>query len=174
MLSIHNLKTAFCAFIQGNLSNADYLQRYRNLTDIATSLGGILHDEAVSSIVTQSLHSLTDPHDSMLSADKNQSIQDASMEMYLAMGLVQKAYPKRFGKIQDDLENDFTKGTDNYPVIMSKSYQLLTDFKSTHSRSETITTSSQGVCFIHKGGKGKPFQKIECYVCGKKGRLVVV
>ena len=49
-LSIHQAKTEFYAFRQGNMNNADYLQRFRNLSDIAISLQGNVHDKAILKI----------------------------------------------------------------------------------------------------------------------------
>ena len=43
-LSIHNAKATFYSFRQGNLSNSDYFQRFKNYTDIATFFDGNLHN----------------------------------------------------------------------------------------------------------------------------------
>ena len=53
IMAIHKAKIRFYSFRQMGLSNADYLQQFRNLADIASSLGGNLHDDAVSRIVTK-------------------------------------------------------------------------------------------------------------------------
>ena len=104
----------FYAFRQFNQSNAKYLQKFRNLVDIATSLGGNLHDEAVSRIVTLRLHApLTDPRDTSLTVAERVNIQEVEKEQYLALALISQSDKKRFGRLQEELENDYTKGNNN-------------------------------------------------------------
>lgn len=114
ILSLHNTKAMFYAFRQFNQSNAKYLQKFRNLVDIATSLGGNLHDEAVSRIVTLRLHApLTDPRDTSLTVAERVNIQEVEKEQYLALALISQSDKKRFGRLQEELENDYTKGNNN-------------------------------------------------------------
>ena len=92
IMAIHKAKSMFYCFRQLGLSNADYLQKFRNLADIATSLGGNLHDNAVSRIVTKKLHDpITDPVDARLSDEQNQNIQDVASEHYLASSFIHHA-----------------------------------------------------------------------------------
>ena len=53
VLSIHKAKSSFYAFRQGELTNAQYLQKFRNLTDISTSFGGNMHDSELSYLVSK-------------------------------------------------------------------------------------------------------------------------
>ena len=55
ILSIFNAKSSFYTFRQGSMTNIAYLQSFSNLAEIATSLGGNLHDDAISSIVVLEL-----------------------------------------------------------------------------------------------------------------------
>ena len=52
-LSIHNAKASFYSFRQLSLSNADYLQKFRNLADVACAIGGNLHDNTLVEMVSQ-------------------------------------------------------------------------------------------------------------------------
>ena len=49
--------------------------------------------------------------------------------MYLACAFISQADPKRYGRLKEELENDYTKGTDSYPHDMVKAYQLLNEYK---------------------------------------------
>ena len=49
-LSLHNAKTNFYNFQQGTMTNPNYLDKFMNLTDMAESYEGTLHDAAVFSI----------------------------------------------------------------------------------------------------------------------------
>ena len=43
-LSLHNTKTNFYNFIQGTMTNTDYLDKFMNLTEMAELYEGTLHD----------------------------------------------------------------------------------------------------------------------------------
>ena len=46
-LSLHNAKTNFYNIRQGTMTNPDYLDKFMNLTEMAESYEGTLHDSAV-------------------------------------------------------------------------------------------------------------------------------
>ena len=56
-LSLHNAKTNFYNFRQGTMTNPDYLDKFMNLTEMAESYEGTLHDSAVfrSALLTSDL-----------------------------------------------------------------------------------------------------------------------
>ena len=166
ILSIHNAKAAFYSFRQLQLSNAEYHQRFNNLVDIATSLGGNLHDDAVVAIVSKDLHDMDEPRHSSLTAEQIENVQIVARERYLAVALIAQADRRRFGKLQDDLENAFTMGNNNYPKTIDKAFGLLNDFKVTQPKVESM--SKQGLGFAQT--KFKPEQKpYACPQCGKQG-----
>ena len=75
VLSIHNAKTAFYCFRQhSNISNSEYLERFGNLADIATSLDGNLHDDAISRIVSIKEYAKKDPRYPSLEATEVEDI----------------------------------------------------------------------------------------------------
>ena len=59
LLAIHNSKTNFYIFRQNDLSNSSYLVKFNNQEEIASSLGGNLHDEAVVDMVFKTRYSNT-------------------------------------------------------------------------------------------------------------------
>lgn len=168
ILSIHNAKTAFYVFGQNDLTNTLYLEKFRNLVDIVTSLGGNLHDNAIVKMVAQRYHDLDDPFHSKLSKDEKNEIQKHAKDMYLAVSLIQKSDPKRFGKLQEEIENDYTKGANNYPRYIIKVYQLLKDFKCLHSGGG-VGFGGQGISFSHLQKQKKKGKDLECWICGKAG-----
>ena len=44
---------------------------------------------------------------------------------------------ERYSKLVEELQNYFTKGRDNYPVKKTEAYNLLVNYKMTHSNPET-------------------------------------
>ena len=93
--------------------------------------------------------------------------------MYLACAFISQADPRRYGRLKEELENDFTKGFDTYPQDMVKSYQLLNEYKNWtlkhHMPESTGVAFSQTVSVDKKKGDWK--QKVTCRHCGKKGHI---
>ena len=101
-----------------------------------------MHDDAVAQIVSKNKFGKNDPRDPSMSIEDRKEIQEEASELYLALVLIQNSDKCRFGKLQDDLENDFTKGVDNYPRTVIKSYQLLNEFKNAYIKGESTVTGS--------------------------------
>jgi hypothetical protein len=84
--SIYNLR-------QGNMANHDYLQRYQNLVDVATSYNGQLQDQAIIDIVTEWLHP-NFAYD-ILSDPQKPVVQTASSNLYLAAMFIHQSGRRR-------------------------------------------------------------------------------
>ena len=153
-LSILNAKSSFYSFRQYNLSNSDYLQRFKNLVDIATSVGGKLHDDAMLELLAQETYSQTfaecDP-------DEQIKVDHLASERYLAVILIQHSDQKRYLKLMMELQNDFTKGKTTYPKDTVKAYQLLVEYRSAPNPKE-IVKEAQGIAFVQKSKYGGPYK----------------
>ena len=136
------------------MSNAAYLQNFHNLEDIATSLGGNLHDDEISKMVLKSKYQKDVLRDPLLDALQLADIQESENEIYLAVDMLQHSYQKRYCKLQEDLENDHTKGNPNYHQMVVKSYQMLNDFKHSTSGSD-IGSGAAGISFLQSQGNKK-------------------
>ena len=55
-LALYNVKLNLYQFHQGNLSNLDYLRKFNNLVNIATSYEEQLHDDAIRDVTVKKLH----------------------------------------------------------------------------------------------------------------------
>ena len=64
------------------------------------------------------------------------------------MDLILGACRKRYGKLLTELQNDYTKGNNNYPENIIKSYNLLGQYK----RDQTPAVK-------HRGDEGIRFRK---------------
>ena len=73
--NFHNIR-------QGSLSNAEYLEKFNNVVDIATAYNGQLHHQAITYIATETAHAgvdydtLTDPQQAI--------VQENAKDMYLS------------------------------------------------------------------------------------------
>ena len=52
-------------------------------------------------------------------------IETTAQEIYISCAFVINSNLKRYGRLIEELENDYTEGNVNYPRNMVKSYQLL-------------------------------------------------
>ena len=144
-LSLHHAKRNFYAFRQGNLPNPDYLDRFMNLVDMAESYGAKLYDQAMLKISQDStVYSTT--AEANLQDDKIKIIETTAREIYLSCAFVINSDLRRYGRLIEELEKDYTKGNDNYPRNMVKAYQLLNEYKQWNPRA-TLPESS-GVAFF--------------------------
>ena len=91
IMAIHNQKSMFYSFRQMSLTNADYLQNFRNLDDIKISLSDNLYDRDVEKIVIQNIHgpTITDIDYPNLTPVQNNNIVQVSSENYLEYELIE-------------------------------------------------------------------------------------
>ena len=84
-------------------------------------------------------------------------IETTVRDIYLACAFVISSDLRRYGCLIEELENDYTKGNDNYPRNMVKAYQLLNKYKQWNP----IATlpESLGVAFLQQGNNNKSVQR---------------
>ena len=143
-LSLHKAKINFYNFRQGMMKNPDYLDKFMNLTEMVESYEGTLHDAAVFKIalLTPNLRSTPEAD---LDEDERIIINAAAREIYLSCASIVPSDPKRYGHLVEKLENEYTKGNNNYPKNMVKAYQLINKYKSWNPRTSLHEVS--GVAF---------------------------
>ena len=110
-----------------------------------------------------------------LNSDKQMVINAAAREIYLSCALVIASDPKHYGRLVEELENDYTKGNNNYPTNMVKSYQLINEYKSWTPRTALPEVS---VVEFSQQGNSKAAQRTAewkkravCHNCGKNDTL---
>jgi hypothetical protein len=172
LVSLHQAKHSFYSLRQGTMTNADYLEKFTNLADIASSYGGDILDASVLEYCRNRLHPGT------VSADQtdNESaiVHLTAKNLCLATAFLLQCDRRRYGKLLEDLENDFTKGHNNYPLGMVKAYQLLNEYK--QWKSTPSAPQSEGVVFAQKGRQeGSPNKDWSadrtCYECNEVGHI---
>ena len=97
-LSLHNAKTDFYNFRQGTMSNTDYLDKFMNLTEMAESYEGTLHDSAVFRITLLS-SDLRATLEADLDEDKRATINAVAREIYLSCAFIVESDTKRYGRL---------------------------------------------------------------------------
>ena len=97
--------------------------------DMAESFDGQLHDQALTNIAQGMWPDTKDVEWVNVPEDRKTELNEQAQEMYLACAFISQADPKRYGRLKEELENNYTKGTDSYPQDMVKAYQLLNEYK---------------------------------------------
>jgi len=176
-LALHQAKCMLYAFRQGNMSCHEYLQKFQNLVDVAVAYHGQIHDYAILDIVTES------SHPGVLFLGLPVANQDAmtlaAHELQMATMFIAQADKRHYGKLQEELENDFTCGNDGYPQTLVKAYHMINKYKNWAPRS-FIAADASGLAFAQKSKTpGKQKEKNDtnwhktatCHKCGKKGHI---
>ena len=130
------------------MTNPDYLEKFMNLTEMAVSYEGTLHDAAVFKIALLASN-LKNTLEADLEEDERIIINAAAREIYLSCAFVVASNPKCYGRLVEELENDYTKGNNNDPTNIVKSYQLINEYKSWTPR--TALPEVSGVAFSQEG-----------------------
>ena len=168
--------SSFYSFRQNKLSNQEYLQKFQNHVDVVLSFGCTLHDPMINNIVASRDYNTEDY--TQLNSNEIDEVLEKSKKMYMALVFIDHACPIRYKKLQDELENDFSKGNDLYPKTLVKAYHLLNEFKSTKIKIENPVKIEPGLTFAQKhfSVANPPASKKKephCFGCGKKGWTIV-
>ena len=120
---IHEVMRRFYLFSQGTMDCQSYLEKFRNIVEVIESHGGTigLHGGSMRAIMVE--EGVIDP-DNPTRAEYNQA-RVAAREKYFAVALILGSDRNRYGKMIEDLENDYIQGNDRYPKTINAAYRLL-------------------------------------------------
>ena len=102
------------------MSNAEYLEKFKNHVNITTSYDGEILDAAILEYTRNRAHPNTAAADQ--NAEAARFVCLPAKELCLATLFILQCDRRRYGKLLEELENDFTKGHNNDPVDMVKAY----------------------------------------------------
>ena len=86
-----------------------------------------LHYQAIPDIATETAHAgvdyntLTDPQQAI--------VEDNARYMYLACAFLCQSDRKIYGRLLEELENDYTKGKSNYHTDLVTAYRMISEYK---------------------------------------------
>ena len=116
-LSLDEARTNYYAYTQGpDDTIAIYLEHFTSLVEVLEHYGGAIGEDP----------GLFDSTDA--SSDATQRVKTAR-DRTLALVFLKRADRRRFGDLWHDLENQFTRGNDQYPIGLTAAYSLLVNFK---------------------------------------------
>jgi hypothetical protein len=164
--SLHESKQRFYQCTQGKyLTAAQYLEKFQNIVDVIEQTGGSVGvDPGIeSALITEKGMDAT-----KMSADEVEENKKDAQGRYLAVAFLLGADRNRYGKMVEDLENDFLQGQNNYPRTLTAAYHLLTNWKQDpRNLMRPFGPVNDGLAFANDGRRDK--SNITCHKCNKKG-----
>jgi hypothetical protein len=141
----------------------------KKVVDMIKSLGGSLSDDVYLKDELQG----REPRGGWTQAQLKEA-RDKIHNKKVAYGILVRADRSRYGKLIEDIENDFLKGHDDYPKTTTEAYNLLVNYRNNGNTGKR--NAQQGgldqVDFITKGKRTKldrsliKFPHIKCFKCG--------
>ena len=167
--ALHESLKRYYNCAQGKFATTQaYLDHFKNVLEVVTTSGGSIagHPGVENAIIAE--RGLV--RDGMTVAQMVE-VQSAVTDRSTAMGFLLGCDRSRYGRLIEDLENDYLQGHNNYPATVSEAYNLLTNWK--QDRAGWRAPSADGVAFANidnKGGKApRDKSHITCHRCDKKG-----
>jgi hypothetical protein len=169
-LSLDDALQNLCSFKQGpDTTLANYLEEFRNLVDVFEHYGGTIG----------SFPGLIEAAEGETIKEKQKNARDKA----LALSFLKRADRRRFGVLWVDLENQYSRGNDQYPNDLTEAYSLLVSYKATrtHETNRSVPSSVAtpvsditGLTFtqaaaIVPGTDTITHLHITCYNCQAKG-----
>lgn len=149
-LALHESKKRFYALTQDKHTTVTvYLERFQNSVEVIEHCGGTIGIDP--GLVDITMTAAT-PVMTRATATPTQLLaaENYTKEEYLACSFLMGADRHRYGKLLEDLENDFTQRRDNYPKTLVDAYNLLVHWKQDpRNLMRVLGTSSDGVAFAN-------------------------
>jgi hypothetical protein len=151
-----------------NMTDACFLEKFLTCVAVLEQYGGTIgrYQGAVEDEIDAAGYTI------LATAEETKEASDVAMRKFLAMANLLAVDKQRYGKLLDELENDFTKGIDNYPDSVTKVYNLVVNHEVQQRVVSRLFNDSEAVSFVNVDGKKVPpdIATIQCYACQKMGR----
>ncbi len=138
----------------------------RNIVDVIKSLGGSLSDD----MYLQDELPAREPARGYTEAQK-QEARERILEKKVACGILIRADRGRYGKLIEEIENDYLKGNNDYPTTPMEAYNLLVNYKNYNNMKRTVPGLDQ-VASMTNGKRTKTDKQhphIQCFKCKQYG-----
>jgi len=173
-LSLENARTTCYAYTQGaEDSISSYLEHFCSPVEVLEHYGGVIGEDPGFLNATAAVSADADHATKRLKIARDRT---------LALAFLKRANPRRFGTLWADLENQFSRGNDQYPTNLTAAYSLLVNFKPPkrdeprrNPRSqESAVEEEDGITFMQAGGviagaDGVTHTHATCFRCEHKG-----
>ena len=126
--SLQEAEESLVSFRQGdNMSNNTFLDKFKGLVERYEYHGGEpgMQQARINAQLEDIMADINNPTDVEVAEAKA-----TAREEYLAVLFIRKSDPKRYGQLVLELENNHTRGADQYPTTMERAYDMLVNYKS--------------------------------------------
>jgi hypothetical protein len=151
------------------MTTQQYHIQFQNTVDVIKHSGGNIGDDlGVEQMV---LADKKKEKGSMTGAEKI-ALADEVEQRTLAVAFILCSDHLRFGKLIEDMENEYLQGNNKYPTTINAAYHLLANWKQ-DPRHGLREVNGGEISFVNDGDKrtkGKPNKRdVTCHRCKKKG-----
>jgi hypothetical protein len=163
--ALHEAKRRFYSLYQDrNMTVQAYMEKFKNQVDVIEHCGGSVYEE---SLLADALEGIINPTE----ADRSEAKLIAK-EQYMACAFILSSDRNRYGKLVEDLENNYIQKQFKYPIDMNEAYSLLMHWKQDPKNvMRVLGANHDGVAFATNGQveNKKDATNITCYTCSEKG-----
>ncbi|KAI2493199.1 hypothetical protein MHU86_21348 [Fragilaria crotonensis] len=167
--ALHEALKRYYNCSQGKFASAQaYLEHFQNVIAVVTESGGSIagHEGIENIIIGEEGYD----RESMTEAQANE-VKDKTTARSTAMAFLLGSDRSRYGRLIEDLENDFLQGRNHYPGTVLEAFNLIANWK--QERTGWRAPTADGVAFANVDDKPKTPRAskahITCHRCNKKG-----
>ena len=185
--SLHETTRRFYLFSQGKLPTVIYHEQFVNMVEVIDTIKGSIG-------MAPGLEEIVAKENNKAVADLTDAEKMEAKERYLAVAFLLGSDRARFGKLIENLENDFLQGRDNYPKSVTGAFNILINWKQDpRNLVRSVGVTNDGVAFanvdctesdddtdgevvmnnngkpVGRGRRTKDKSKVICRRCGQKG-----
>ena len=141
-LALNNAKIALYTLSQGSLSCNNYLECFCNLMDVVVTYKGQLYDPGVLTMVfNNSSYDKKVGFGALKDAEKK-ALHEKAFELQLVTMFITQADKCWYGKLQEELQNNYMHGNDDYPEDLIKAYHMLNEYQHWIPKKQDMDTNS--------------------------------
>ena len=149
------------------------MSKFKNTIEVIEHCGGTIGED--KTLVLEELKSVGRNNETVSAEEIETATDLARCKMY-TIAFLKRADKGRYGQLSTDLENQFTRGTDQYPASITETFNLLVNYKKpmiarkrsnrqgNEGNGNTGSTSAQEeLIFVQQTNGEPPIEEIQCY-----------
>ena len=148
-------------------STQAYFEHFQNQVDVISHIGGIVGNDPI--LISKTAGNLGKEVEEMNEEDRSKTKDE-----FLAIAFLTGADRMRYGKLLDELQNDYLQGYDGYPKTLSSAYHRLTNWKGESRQNnmadyDSVSFTTALVNPSNNNRRTHRTNNITCYRCGRIG-----
>ena len=173
-LALHeNMRRFYLIYQERNMTCQAYMEKFQNTVDVLDHCGAGAGN--MPGLLQAILEESSINPDNATKEQVATALQE-SQERYLAVAFLLGADKARYGRLLENMENDYAQGVDRYPRTVIAAYNTISSYKQDARYIMQINGSgNDGLAFAQgTGDEGKEKKyvdrtKVTCFKCGVRG-----